>query len=87
MITDALRTILKEEGWQALYRGIAPSLFLVRYCHILIFLFLFPFFKSIGFIFLYLSSGDVCCILKYEHSSHRFVSHFEYVALDHFLHC
>ncbi|RVX16565.1 Folate transporter 1, chloroplastic [Vitis vinifera] len=26
--TDALRTILKEEGWSALYRGIAPSLFL-----------------------------------------------------------
>ncbi|CBI17440.3 unnamed protein product, partial [Vitis vinifera] len=25
---DALRTILKEEGWSALYRGIAPSLFL-----------------------------------------------------------
>lgn len=25
---NALRTILKEEGWSALYRGIAPSLFL-----------------------------------------------------------
>lgn len=28
---DALRTILKEEGWSALYRGIAPSLFLVSH--------------------------------------------------------
>ncbi|XP_021859791.1 folate transporter 1, chloroplastic isoform X4 [Spinacia oleracea] len=28
---DALRTILKEEGWTALYRGIWPSLFLVSH--------------------------------------------------------
>ncbi|KAG6522133.1 hypothetical protein ZIOFF_019270 [Zingiber officinale] len=27
--SDALRTILKEEGWQALYKGIGPSLLLV----------------------------------------------------------
>ncbi|VFQ92123.1 unnamed protein product [Cuscuta campestris] len=27
-VYDALRTILKEEGWTALYRGIWPSLFL-----------------------------------------------------------
>ena len=31
VISDALRTILKEEGWCALYRGIAPSLFLVSF--------------------------------------------------------
>ncbi|EPS63785.1 hypothetical protein M569_10998, partial [Genlisea aurea] len=28
---DAFRTILKEEGWRALYRGIIPSLFLVTH--------------------------------------------------------
>ncbi|XP_059623558.1 folate transporter 1, chloroplastic isoform X2 [Cornus florida] len=28
---DALRTILKEEGWTALYKGIVPSLFLVTH--------------------------------------------------------
>ncbi|KAJ8764276.1 hypothetical protein K2173_006016 [Erythroxylum novogranatense] len=28
---DALRTILREEGWSALYRGIVPSLFLVSH--------------------------------------------------------
>lgn len=26
---DALRTIMREEGWRALYRGIVPSLLLV----------------------------------------------------------
>lgn len=26
---DAMRTIMREEGWSALYRGIVPSLFLV----------------------------------------------------------
>ncbi|KNA17902.1 hypothetical protein SOVF_075700 isoform A [Spinacia oleracea] len=30
-VYDALRTILKEEGWTALYRGIWPSLFLVSH--------------------------------------------------------
>ncbi|KAL9241664.1 hypothetical protein vseg_015748 [Gypsophila vaccaria] len=30
-VYDALRTILKEEGWTALYRGIGPSLFLVSH--------------------------------------------------------
>ncbi|RAL48812.1 hypothetical protein DM860_001132 [Cuscuta australis] len=30
-VYDALRTILKEEGWTALYRGIWPSLFLLSY--------------------------------------------------------
>ncbi|XP_042470129.1 folate transporter 1, chloroplastic-like [Zingiber officinale] len=29
--SDALRTILKEEGWQALYKGIGPSLLLVTH--------------------------------------------------------
>ncbi|XP_077248000.1 folate transporter 1 isoform X2 [Tasmannia lanceolata] len=29
--SDALRTILKEEGWPALYKGIGPSLFLVSH--------------------------------------------------------
>ncbi|KAK4417406.1 Folate transporter 1, chloroplastic [Sesamum alatum] len=28
---DALRTILKEEGWRALYKGLVPSLFLVTH--------------------------------------------------------
>ncbi|KAF3322913.1 folate transporter 1 [Carex littledalei] len=28
---DAMRTILKEEGWLALYRGLGPSLFLVTH--------------------------------------------------------
>ncbi|XP_073141532.1 folate transporter 1, chloroplastic isoform X2 [Henckelia pumila] len=28
---DALRTILKEEGWRALYRGLMPGLFLVTH--------------------------------------------------------
>ncbi|KAF3638486.1 Folate transporter 1, chloroplastic [Capsicum annuum] len=27
---DALRTIIKEEGWKALYKGLMPGLFLVR---------------------------------------------------------
>ncbi|XP_077248005.1 folate transporter 1 isoform X4 [Tasmannia lanceolata] len=31
LISDALRTILKEEGWPALYKGIGPSLFLVSH--------------------------------------------------------
>lgn len=31
-IPDAFRTILREEGWSALYRGIVPSLFLVLIC-------------------------------------------------------
>ncbi|RRT49901.1 hypothetical protein BHM03_00058839, partial [Ensete ventricosum] len=31
--SDALRTILKEEGWKGLYRGIGPSLLLV--CNLL----------------------------------------------------
>ncbi|KAL2905504.1 Folate transporter 1 chloroplastic [Bienertia sinuspersici] len=30
-VYDALKTILKEEGWTALYRGIWPSLFLVSH--------------------------------------------------------
>ncbi|XP_057530222.1 folate transporter 1, chloroplastic isoform X2 [Amaranthus tricolor] len=30
-VYDALRTILKEEGWTALYKGIWPSLFLVSH--------------------------------------------------------
>ncbi|XP_078159462.1 folate transporter 1 isoform X3 [Carex rostrata] len=29
--SDAMRTILKEEGWLALYRGLGPSLFLVTH--------------------------------------------------------
>lgn len=29
--SDALRTILKEEGWRALYRGIGPGLLLVTH--------------------------------------------------------
>lgn len=30
LIPDALKTILREEGWTALYRGLMPSLFLVK---------------------------------------------------------
>lgn len=30
-ISDAVRTILKEEGWSALYKGLVPGLFLVKY--------------------------------------------------------
>jgi len=29
-ISDAFRTIMREEGFSALYRGIVPGLFLVR---------------------------------------------------------
>ncbi|KAJ8545788.1 hypothetical protein K7X08_018371 [Anisodus acutangulus] len=29
--TDALRTIIKEEGWRALYKGLMPGLFLVTH--------------------------------------------------------
>ncbi|KAL9991996.1 putative mitochondrial carrier protein [Helianthus debilis subsp. tardiflorus] len=29
--SDALRTILKDEGWRALYKGLLPGLFLVRF--------------------------------------------------------
>ena len=31
-LSDALRTIMREEGWSALYRGIIPGLFLVFFC-------------------------------------------------------
>lgn len=30
-VSDALRTIIREEGWRALYKGIGPSLLLVIY--------------------------------------------------------
>ncbi|KAL8477837.1 hypothetical protein ACS0TY_029941 [Phlomoides rotata] len=30
---DALRTILKEEGWMTLYKGLGPGLVLVRFFH------------------------------------------------------
>lgn len=30
---DALKTIVKEEGWRALYKGLLPGLFLVRFGH------------------------------------------------------
>lgn len=30
-LSDALRTIIKEEGWRTLYRGIGPGLLLVTH--------------------------------------------------------
>ena len=31
MVSDALKTILRDEGWRAFYRGLVPGLFLVRF--------------------------------------------------------
>ena len=31
MISDALKTVVKDEGWKALYKGLVPGLFLVRF--------------------------------------------------------
>ncbi|GER25546.1 folate carrier protein, partial [Striga asiatica] len=31
LVSDALRTILKEEGWMALYKGLVPGLFMVSH--------------------------------------------------------
>lgn len=66
-VSDALRTILKEEGWGALYRGIAPSLFLVSYCYILFFS--FHFFILFSFVSYFLGSGDVCLTFECVHST------------------
>lgn len=55
-VSDALRTIMREEGWIALYKGIVPGLFLVCYtsaCRSNLLLFFFYFFP---FLFNFISS-------------------------------
>lgn len=52
--SDALRTIMREEGWHGFYKGFFPSLFLVNFLH-------FFFHNQITFLHLLLcNNNDVC---------------------------